>query len=342
MRRRNVAVAAMLGTVAVATTVAVAPAPAGAPPDTLLVGFPSGPGAVPLAIHSSLQPRPAAVDLDLVALLDVPIDSLLETRILLAAPERVQRLVVERDTGRLALERTDEGWSVVAPETLAADPVLVRALLRNLDNERIIAWRRDLARDAAGLDPPRARLLFEFEGPVAHDEILIGGDAPGGVFAQFAGDSAVFVVRATLLGILPGEASRLETRQILATPIDAAQSLTLTFDRETPLRLARRPKDAGDWVDERGRLPASRAGEVAGFLSALTPVDRLPMRDDAALLGFDAAVVSVVWDGPRSGHLEIADPLDPDRRFGRVSLAAGTLYLFLQSDIDSLRRLATP
>lgn len=305
--------------------------------ETLLVGFPEGPAGFPMAIRSPIQPRPANVDLDLVALLDVPVDSLFETRLLFAAPEQVRRLAIEREASRLALVRTDDGWSAVAPETLAADPVLVRALLRNLDNERIVAWRRDLSRAEAGLDSPRLRLRIAFDDVALEDEILVGDDAPGGVFAQFAGDSAVFVANAKLLEILPADVSRIEARQILAAPISTANSLTLAFAGDEPLELARR---SDVWVDARGRL-GSRAARVAGYVSALTPVDRVPLGEGAAALGFDHPMLVASWDGPRGGRLEIADALDPDRRFGRTSRATGVLYLFLQSDIDSLRHLVT-
>jgi len=302
--------------------------------ETILVDFPWGPAAAPVAIRCTAQPRPVVVELDLVVWLDAAAESLRAGRLLPLPPERATRFEVARDGATATLAREGEAWRLTAPFESAADPIRARALLRNLDNERITAWAPGVSRAAAGLDAPRARVRVVYDVLPQGDGFAIGGAAPSGdLYAAFDGEPELFTVAPRVLEFVSADPWDFEAREILAAAVEGARRLTVRAAGREPLILER---SGGAWRDAGGRLDAGRATEAALRLSRLAPLDQIPVDARGPELGFDAPALVVEWDGDRAGRAEVGGFLDPDRRFARSSLRPGALYVFFASDLDSL------
>jgi len=311
-------------------------APGIARAETLLIDFPDGPAAAPVAIRGPIQPRPVVVPLDLVVWLDAAAESLRATRLLPLPPERATRFEVTRDTASVTLAREQETWRLFAPFSAAADPTRARALLRNLDNERISGWAPGVTRAGAGLDAPCARVRVVYDILPQGDGFTVGGAAPGGdLYAAFDGEPDVFTIAPRVLEFLSADPWDYESREILAAAVDGARRVSVRAAGHETLSLERR---GGGWRDSAGRLDDARAGALALRLARITPLDQLPVDARGAELGFDAPALVVEWDGARAGSLEVGGFLDPDRRFARSSLRPGALFVFFSPELDSLLR----
>ncbi|MFN0151504.1 MAG: DUF4340 domain-containing protein [bacterium] len=302
--------------------------------ETLLVDFPSGPLAAPVAVRAAAQPRPVNVDLDLVVWLDAAAESLRATRLLPLPPDQATRFDVARDTASVTLVRDADSWRLLAPFASGADPIRARALLRNLDNERIAAWAPAVSRTSAGLDTPRARVRVVYDNLPEGDGFAIGAAAPGGdLYAAFDGEPDVFLVAPRVLEFISADPWDYEAREILAAAVGGARSVRVTAEGRDELNIER----SGDiWRESNGRLDAAAAGALAARLARVAPLDQLPVDSRGAGLGFDAPTLTVQWDGDRPGRFEVGGLLDPDRRFARSSLRPGALFVFFAPDLDSL------
>ncbi len=308
--------------------------PAAARAETLLVDFPSGPAAAPIAIRGPIQSRPVVVDLDVVVWLDAVAESLRATRLLPLPPEHATRFDVARDTASVTLVREADSWRLSAPFEAAADPIRARALLRNLDNERLAGWAPRVSRADAGLDTPRARVRIVYDNLPEGDGFAIGAAAPGGdLYAAFDGEPNVFLIAPRVLEFISADPWDFEAREILAGALDGARSVRVEAAGRETLVVER---DGEAWREPSGRLDAAAASAFAARLARLAPLDQLPVDARGPGLGFDTPAFIVNWDGARPGRFEVGGLLDPDRRFARSSLRPGALFVFFTPDLDSL------
>lgn len=310
--------------------------------DTLTFGSSTRDGAN-LVATGPLQPRPVVVDPSLREILDIDAASLREERLFRRAPAEAAAIALSLGADSLVLERdpSREGaWRVVAPESLDADPTRVRALLRNLDIARIERWADGTPARAAGLDPPRARVTLRFADPEGRETLALGLPTPdGGAYAAWEAESEILVVPDALFEFITPDPAAFEPRRLLASPLAAARELRVwaAVQYGVHVRLER----MGDgWRVREGALTPDTLRVLTERLVALEWVDRVSWRRSAGVVpgGSSPPILTIQWDGPSAGGIEIGYSLDPTRRFGAIQ-KRDALYLFDAAEIDSIRAL---
>lgn len=286
-----------------------------------------------LLAASSQLPRPVLVEPAVIDLLDVSSDSLQEVRLFRPLPREAIGLELQRGADTLVARRSGADWQIVRPESLPADPIRIRALLRNLDNERIARWAPGVDRRAAGLLDPLARVTLFFDEIPMADGIVVGGPASEEFhYAGFEGEEEVFVVPRRVLDFLTPDVGAFEARYVLQSALGSAETVAIRSAAGAAVRLVRH---GAQWRDEDERLGDGEAAALVDRLARLAPLDRFSVSMSEGALGFAEPYLVVEWSGGRAGRLQIGDRLDPQRRFGRLQ-NRDAVYLFYEPDIDAL------
>jgi hypothetical protein len=299
-----------------------------------------------LVATAPLQQRPVLVDATLAALADADLRAFRESRLFRgSAPSAVAvELALGFDTLRIERAGEEGAWRIVHPETLDADPVRVRALLRNLDVERIVDYADGVAPSAAGLDAPHGAATLRFAATPSAETLRLGAPAPEGdafyaAVAEAPGE--VLVVAGRIAERLAPDAWAFEARRVLEAPLAAARRVRIATSRGAAA-FARGRGDAM-WRSNGGSLGDAAATRLVQSIARLEPLDRFAAADaGAGAFGFDAPELRIEWDGTRAGRIEVGGALDPTRRFARL-VGRRALYIVDAADVDSIRAaLAAP
>lgn len=303
-----------------------------------------------LIASGPVQPRPVIVGASLLDALDVAADSLRETRLFRQAPSSALGIEMALGADTLVIEReptAEEGWRIVRPESIEADPTHVRALIRNLEIARIEGRAAGAAPRDVGLDPPRATLRLRFAEPPREEAIAFGLPVlRGAVRAAWEGEDEIFLVSDRLLDLIVPDPAAFEAQRLLAGRLAGADRITMTSPLRdvavSPRELRRERNGWRLFIDGKRRghsdspdLEGAWTSEMYKRLESIEALDRLPVVGSDSTFGFTPPGLVVEWDGPRAGRFEVGAPLDPTRRFARLS-DRRAIYLVSAADIDSI------
>ncbi|MCU0683063.1 MAG: DUF4340 domain-containing protein [Polyangiaceae bacterium] len=232
----------------------------GGPSETVEVGAPLEGGKVPL--RRVLDGRVIVVPADVAASFR-PRPLALRARVLLALdPESVRRLELEGQRKQV-LEKGAEGhWRMLEPEGLPVDLAAAAEAASAFGRLEAERWVSETESPEQGLSPPRFVATLSTDESVAASRphrLVLGADAPGGLFARLDG-GPVFVAPRSLADALFAWAIDRAIFKLEASEIDA---LTLKSERGQ-LTLASR----GDHYEVEGG-PALSPTRLAALTEAL-------------------------------------------------------------------------
>ncbi len=111
------------------------------------------------------------------------------------AASDVRELVVEAQGQKQRVHRRDDGsYELREPQGFVHDGALVANLVQTLGSLEAARWVAGADEPRFGLATPRLRLSVTLSGDGRPRELRVGATAPGGYFAQVAGDPGVFVL----------------------------------------------------------------------------------------------------------------------------------------------------
>ena len=119
-----------------------------------------------------------------------------------------------------------DSWTVVAPQQLAADNLIVSELARNLSALEVVRFDADAPAPVHGLATPAAVVTLQYEDsgkPAQRVAVELGGPADSGRYAQIRGQAGVFVIASRTATLL---LDPLVSRGSLATPLEHLRSVT--------------------------------------------------------------------------------------------------------------------
>jgi hypothetical protein len=155
---------------------------------------------------------------------------------------RVELTVGVRD--RIAFEgQVDTGWKMVQPFDADADRILIRALLNQFQEERVMDTRVDSGdRETYGLDQSNRILVDLFTtGDVPALSVNIGADLPGGVsFVRLPDDEGIYRAKVGGRRRVDKPAKAWVDRMILEEEVEGISGIELTTATDQ-LQLVREP-----------------------------------------------------------------------------------------------------
>jgi hypothetical protein len=138
------------------------------------------------------------------------------------ADVQLESVEVTRSGTTERVVRSAERWSLEAPVRADADPIVLADVAHLLSGLSAVRFVADTATAEHGLGAGATRVVFKL-GSNART-LLLGASAPDGVFAQLAGDAAVFVVPTRVTETLT---QGFLAKTVLATPIERMRAVTL-------------------------------------------------------------------------------------------------------------------
>jgi hypothetical protein len=217
--------------------------------------------------------------------------SLRPHRILDRKPEDVRRIVVTPGTGSEARAQTvvrgdDAVWSLAQPSGLPLDAGVATDMAEAVARLTAERWVADQNDGSFGLEKPSltVEVTFASDDPAAKLRLTLGDPVPGGVLAQRAGDSAVFVLPTSWVTTLSDLAI---DRQALSLDDHDIEKVTLTekgkgLDQVPPASYA---YENGTFVAKAGgsTRSAERVREALAGLRAETALHTGPARPSEGL-----------------------------------------------------------
>ncbi len=138
------------------------------------------------------------------------------------ADVQLESVEVTRSGTTERVVRSGERWSLEAPVRADADPIVLADVAHLLSGLSAVRFAADTATAEHGLGAGATRVVFKL-GSNART-LLLGASAADGVFAQLAGDAAVFVVPTRVTETLT---QGFLAKTALATPIERMRAVTL-------------------------------------------------------------------------------------------------------------------
>src|SRR6185436_3473212 len=190
----------------------------------------------------------------------------------------VRRIEIDRSSGTVALERVGEnGWSLVAPRRVEADPARVDEMLRSLHDARAVAVVEEKGGDESrfGLATPELAVRLTLAREPAARTLRIGRKSPVGLERYAAtGDGRILLADASLASALERSPDELEEKRLL--PV-AAEDVRRILVKRPGGNLGLR-KDGSEWSltePMRDTADASAADALARSLASLSVTKRL-------------------------------------------------------------------
>ncbi|GAB4312688.1 MAG: hypothetical protein Kow0059_03390 [Candidatus Sumerlaeia bacterium] len=171
--------------------------------------------------------------------------------------QRAVRLEIEKDDGRIVLERGDQGWRMTHPIDCRADQGRVTSILNVLDAALVMHRFPAQRLSDYGLDKPALECAVSFEnGDAVH--LLIGRDAPQPhkTYAMIRGQNEIFLITRSLRQQLERSVFDFRDKSLLDAPPEEVIWLRLVNAAGT--LEARHDPAAGQWQMER---PAARSAD---------------------------------------------------------------------------------
>lgn len=204
------------------------------------------------------------------------LDDLREKRILRLDRDTVRRIEARWPDGRVALERGEDGWRLVAPLETRADPETVDDLLSDLSFLRADGFVDDPPPDAeAGLAPPALTLELSGEPPDEGAEpptwsIAIGRDLDGKSRLVRTAQASLFRIPADRLADFPRDLVAYRFKQLAKFSPSDARRVELSFrppEGEAVVVTATRGETG--WTSSPEPIPPERITRMVSELSRL-------------------------------------------------------------------------
>ena len=272
------------------------------------------------------------------------------------ADKAVRIEIVNHDTTTV-LEKTADGWHLVAPQKDAADAAVVNGLLGSLSTERVaetIAEGVDFQAAKYGLVTPTGHITVKTEDGKSH-QINIGSKSyDASLYAQVDGEQKAILVSNAWDVNLAKQPKELRDRRLLRTDsmIDY-DSLEINVLKPVATKLKLQKVDAKwTWVDPPSNgFPISQ-DDVQSYLDKLKALraDEFPFEDktDRAVLkklGFTSPRISVSLRNSKKADakewtLAIAASADDAKGQAGKLTEPGQMVIAISSDVPALSQIS--
>lgn len=186
-----------------------------------------------------------------------------------AAEKDVQALTLTRADRVIRAERQGDAWKLLQPIEAPGDGPAIGGLLSAIAGSRIerVIEEKPASLQEYGLEKPGLTLTLEGKGASVPLGLRLGDKNPSGtwVYAQRAGDPAVFLLPSTLQTELDKTVTDLRDKTLLAFDVDQVVRLTLSTGQTT----LEASKEKATWTLEAPVKAKADADEVTGLLRSL-------------------------------------------------------------------------
>ena len=191
------------------------------------------------------------------------------------ASSAINWIQVQAAEGETTLEKSGDGWRIVAPVTAAADEPAASAIADALASIDIVSVLDENPTNLAqyGLDPAQASVAFRTEGDATERRLKIGNRTPTGsdIYAQVEGEPRLLLVAAYREDTLNRTTFELRDKSVLNFARAEVDSISLDPATGPDIALAR---ETGTWQLTE---PVAARADISSVDSLLSRVDQAQM-----------------------------------------------------------------
>jgi hypothetical protein len=239
-----------------------------------------------------------------------------DKRILDFDPAAVRRAAISWPGAEVVVDRSDEGWQMIAPVSALADADAVDGLLMSLSLLRASGFVDDPgSEEETGFVPPQFAVEIELSRETGDSDAAIARFAVGGVdesgsqrFVRGAAESLYLISQESLDGF-PRRVVEYRDRRLAEFEAEDARRIELGFQTATGETVAVSVSlEDGGWVSKADPVQSDKLDALVDVLSDLRAHDIIAEEFGPAELqamGFDPAraVLQVYGDGDPAEHL---------------------------------------